>query len=194
MDDFGGGRRDGDDTELMRRFYDGDARALDKLLERWEPRLLGYFHKFGFSREESEDLSQEVMVSLYLTRQRSDSHGRFDLSRPLAPFLFTSARRAAISAWRRRPDAAPVPLEVWDAEERPTLPPLALAADLADCLAQLPDDQHLYFRLCARHGLGELSHQEISEVLGKCPSEVSRLSRRAKEGLRNCMQRKGYHD
>ncbi|HTE19082.1 MAG TPA: RNA polymerase sigma factor [Armatimonadota bacterium] len=194
MDDFRRTRRDGDDTELMRLFYDGDAGAFDELMERWEPRLLGYFRRLGFTREESEDLCQEVIVSLYLTRHRATSHGRFDLNQPLAPFLLTAARREAISAWRRKPAVTLVPLEAWDAKERPPLVPEALTADLADCMAQLPDNQHLYFRLCARHGLGELSHQEIAEILGKCPTEVSRLSRRAKDGLRNCMQRKGYYE
>lgn len=179
-----------DDRELMTRFYGCGEEAFDLLAERWWPRLFGFFRRMGFSSEEGEDLAQETLIRLYQTKERRS----FDLSQPLEPFLLTVARNLAVREWRgRRPHRETVPLiEALDWEPDETGLPATMVEDLFLCIWALPEQQRVYVLLSEKCGLGELSHNEIAAILGKWPAQITRISQRAREHLRNCMAGKGY--
>jgi RNA polymerase sigma-70 factor, ECF subfamily len=179
------------DSELMSRFYHCDEEAFAGIVERWWGRLIGFFRGRSLGEEDAEDLAQETLVKLYLTKDTLS----FDTGQALKPFLFTIARNTAIQEWRHR-KSEPGIVPINDAIETPApagaLSP-DLVADLLECVGSLPEMEHTYIQLCGKHGLGTLSHNEIAEVLGKWPAEMTRLSQRARISLRICLKRKGYH-
>jgi RNA polymerase sigma factor (sigma-70 family) len=191
------------DRELMIRFYDCEAQAFDLLIVRWRPRLLRFFRTLGFLAEDAEDLTQNTMVKLYLTKETFS----FDVSQPLAPFLYTIARNLAIARWRHEKTEPETivdfnPFEDEDAmahvhrERMEALPPPVpneMMTDLSLCILDLSKTERLYLSLCERHGLGDLSHTEIAEVLGKRNlAEITRISQRTREKLRAGMVSRGY--
>jgi DNA-directed RNA polymerase specialized sigma24 family protein len=56
------------DDQLMARFYDGDSRAFDEVVRRWWPRVFAYFRRCGWSEADTAELTQEVFLRLFLTR------------------------------------------------------------------------------------------------------------------------------
>lgn len=177
------------DSRLMARFYACSETAFDTLSERWWPRLFAFFRKLGFSNEDAEDLVMDSLVKLYATKERQS----FDTSQQLAPFLFTIARNLAIAFWRRQLGPSIVPLNdcvhLPSQEEKPDPD---LVSDLLDCVWKLPETELTYVALCGRHGLGELSHGEIAQMLGKWAPQITLISKRALSTLRHCMTLKGY--
>jgi RNA polymerase sigma factor (sigma-70 family) len=177
------------DSGLMAEFYGCSEAAFERLADRWWPRLFAFFRKLGFGNEDAEDLVMDSLVRLFTTKERQ----QFDTSQELAPFLFTIARRLAVGAWRKRAAGRDVP---WD-EDLPLVtgarePESELEADLLACVWQLPEAELTYVVLCGKHGLGELSHNEIAEMLDKWPPQITHLSKRALAALKECMHGKGY--
>lgn len=178
------------DQELMTAFFGCSEAAFQKLAERWWPRLFGYFRRLGAGSEDAEDLAVQTLMKLYLMKESR----RFDLSRPLAPFLFTAAKRVYI-AWLRELDREPkteplfekLPLAANGGEPHPEL-----SASLLQCVQALPEPEQLYVMMCGRHGLGDLSHNEIAETLDKWPAQVTQISKRARALLKRCLETKGF--
>jgi RNA polymerase sigma factor (sigma-70 family) len=192
---------DESDRYLMIRFYEGEEQAFGLLTESWRARLLRFFRSLGFSSEDAEDLTQETMVRLYLTKESFS----FDVSQPLSPFLYTIARNRAI-AWWRHEKTIPDTINWFDlsaGEEslsallrpRVAAPPVSkqMMTDLWVCIDNLSKKERLYLCLCGKHGLGDLNHNEIAVVLGKKnPAEITRISQRVFQKLRDGMVSLGY--
>ena len=85
-----------DDATLARAAQAGDHAAFEALLTRYETRLFGFLRQLARNAGDAEDLAQTVWVSVH--RQLH----RYDPGRPFPAWLFTIARNAAISAWRRQ--------------------------------------------------------------------------------------------
>jgi len=88
-------RESDDDADLIRRSRAGDAGAFERVVWRYEGRLLRYLRQRTARRHDAEDLLQEVFVKAW------QSLARIDPARPLAPWLFAVARNAAISHGRQ---------------------------------------------------------------------------------------------
>ena len=89
------------DEALAMAAQRGDLEAFEALVTRHARRLIGFIQRRGAGAHEAEDVAQQVWVAVY--RQLD----RFDPARPFAPWLYTIARRATISAWRKqRADSA----------------------------------------------------------------------------------------
>ncbi len=178
------------DEALMAAFYEGSETAFQALSEQWWPRLFGYFRRRGVGAEDAEDLALQTLVKLYVTRERR----KFDVNLPLAPFLFTVAYRL-YQGWLRDQERNPagVPLvEALDLASAPEDRHTGLSADVLHCIERLPEAEQLYVQLCARHGLGDLSHNEIAVVMEKWPAQITQISKRTQALLRQCLEKKGY--
>src|SRR5262249_37593695 len=138
---------------------------------------------------------------LYLTKETFS----FDVGKALDPFLYAIARNLAIAAWRSRKIDSGALLSFDSLEEdlasalrarmEASAPPVPdeTMTDLWLCIWSLSETEQTYLLLCGKHGLGELSHNEIGEVLGKRhATEITRISQRALDNLRTCMVSKGY--
>ena len=54
-----------DDSELIRKFQNGDEKSFDKLIEKYLPKVFGFFINFTRNEMIAQDLSQDVFMKLY---------------------------------------------------------------------------------------------------------------------------------
>ncbi len=176
------------DEELLQSFFEGAEPAFECLAERWRTRLWGVFLKRGLRGADVEDLVQEVIVRLYVTRDLPD----FDPHQPLAGYVLTVARNLAINRLRGNREEPAGDLEIECGDPEGTLLTRQTAEDITDCLAYLDEETRSVILLCEKHGLGTKSHKEIAELWEKWPSQVSTLCAKSRALLRTCLERKGY--
>ena len=83
-------------NELMARLQRGDPAALPAMYRLYNGRLYSFILRMVHDRETAEDIVQEAWLSVYQSRDRYESTYRF------STWLFTIARRKALSEIRRR--------------------------------------------------------------------------------------------
>ncbi len=84
------------DVRLMVQVRNDVQGAFEALVERYQGRLVGiFFHMVG-SREEAEDLCQEVFLRIYRARKGYRPRAKF------ATWLFTIANNLALNHLRRK--------------------------------------------------------------------------------------------
>ncbi len=70
-----------DEVALVRRCLRGDAAAVQSLIERFEPEVLGLCLRLLHHRQDAEDVCQEVFLRIFRSLRRWDS------KRPLRPWV-----------------------------------------------------------------------------------------------------------
>jgi RNA polymerase sigma-70 factor (ECF subfamily) len=177
------------DSELLRSFYQCSEPAFDALLERWRPRLRGFFVRCGFRSDEAEDLVQEVAIRIYLTKERR----AIDVRQPFGPYVRAVARNLAAREMLRKRRQSPPSWEILEDDELPEqAPPDYVIDDIYEAFQHLPDLEQSYLLLCRQHGLGEYSHSQIAVILGKSPPYITLVSKRSIGRLRKQLESKGY--
>jgi RNA polymerase sigma-70 factor (ECF subfamily) len=68
---------DDPEVRLMLRVRDGDDEAFAQLVDRYRARLFGFFCRRLGDRQEAEDLTQEVLLRLFRSRQSYQPRARF---------------------------------------------------------------------------------------------------------------------
>ena len=53
------------DNELIKEFQEGKETAFNELVDRYLSSTYGFFAKFTYSKEEAEDLAQDVFIKMY---------------------------------------------------------------------------------------------------------------------------------
>src|SRR5512146_2386271 len=86
-----------DDSDLVAAFLDGEERAFQELVERYQGRLLNFIYRTIGDRERGEDLVQEVFIRVYRHLHR------FDRSRKFSTWVYTIASNLAKNELRNRP-------------------------------------------------------------------------------------------
>jgi RNA polymerase sigma-70 factor (ECF subfamily) len=84
------------DAELVSTYLNGDERAFEVLVERYQGRLLNFIYRTVGDRERAEDLVQEVFVRVYRHL------GRFDRSKKFSTWIYTIASNLAKNELRNR--------------------------------------------------------------------------------------------
>ena len=88
--------KDASDEQLLERFnFQGDSRALEVLIQRYEAPLFNYLFRYLGNREAAEDVFQASFLQVY---SKSD---QFDPSKKFKPWLYTVATNQAIDYQRR---------------------------------------------------------------------------------------------
>src|SRR5688500_2534339 len=111
------------DGELIREHLGGAQGAFDLLYQRYFPRLVRYCIRSARDRSTAEDVAQEALVRALVHLHR------FDVDRPLWPWLKTIASRVLIDHARdrarevpsERPNHDAAQVEPGGLEERPIL-------------------------------------------------------------------------
>src|SRR5262245_11876493 len=80
----------------MLQVRDGDAAAFTELVLRYQNRLLTILEHLVGSREQAEDLAQDVFVRVFKARERYEPEAKF------STWLFTIANNVASNALRSR--------------------------------------------------------------------------------------------
>jgi RNA polymerase sigma-70 factor (ECF subfamily) len=179
------------DAALMLRVKRGDRDAFAALVERYQQPVINFIFRSLPDAAEAEDLAQAAFVQVWKTAYRYEATARF------STFLFTVARNLCLNEIRRRsrhpadsldephPDDEAHPFrQVEDRERgRPTDDVLRgeLVAKVDEALAALPEKQRTAIILCRE---GELSYEEIAEVLGCSLQATKSLIHRGRETLK----------
>ena len=96
------------DVRLMLEVRDGNAPAFEELVLRYQGRLLTVLRHLVGSREQAEDLTQEVFLRVYRARESYEPGAKF------ATWLYTIANHVAANALRSRSRRHEVTLQTRD--------------------------------------------------------------------------------
>ena len=173
----------------MARGAEGDERAFQVLVERWERPVFAFLVRMLGSREEAQDVGQETFLRLCRQAPRYQARGQF------RSWLFRIAGNLARSRLRRRK------IIRWVTFERPlhdrpaNNPPIGadlereeLRTLLMAAIAELPERQRQTILL--RHDLG-MSQREIAATLGTSESAVESLLQRGLATLKRKLREPG---
>ena len=166
-----------DDGELMQKIMEGDMRAFDVLVRRWEHQLFNLIYRIVGDFETSKDIRQEVLMRVYQAAKRYRPRSQFKA------WLYRIAVNCSINELRKRERSQMIPLTMLyqnrNGEQQPfasILPDpnpgpdeLIQQNEIAECiwdaLRRLPDEQRIVVVL--RHYEG-MKFQQIASLLN-CP-------------------------
>jgi RNA polymerase sigma-70 factor (ECF subfamily) len=179
------------DAALMLRVKRGDRAAFAELVEKYKQPLFNFICRTLRDEAESEDVTQNVFLQVYKSRQRYERTAKF------STWLFTIARNLCLNEIRRRTRHPAESIEENHGEQEdqpqrqyedkkiflPTENALhgELARKIEEALADLPENQRTAILLCRQD---ELSYEEIAEVLGCSLSATKSLIHRGRETLK----------
>ena len=83
------------DSQLLQRYKEGDEDAFREIVTRYKNPLYAFLRRFLNRQDLVEDVFQETFLQLY------SSKDKFDITRPLHPWLFTIAANKAKDALRK---------------------------------------------------------------------------------------------
>ncbi len=99
--------------QLAGRAQAGCHDSFAALVSRYERQIFNFIHQFTRQRQDAEDLTQETFVKAYR------SLPRYQPGRAFAPWLFTIARRSAVSHFRAAKPFEELPPDGEGAPENP---------------------------------------------------------------------------
>ncbi len=170
------------DYALLRRISQGDQAALEELIRRHERSLYHLAYRLLKDPLEAEDALQEVFLKAYEHAASFQPHGTVKawLNRITANHCLNRLRSRSPQDSLDDGDHAPslpspvaTPLEALEGAD--------LARRLEALLEALPEKQRQALVL---KRFGDLSYQEIAEVMETSPSAVDGLIKRARQYLR----------
>lgn len=169
------------DYALLKRLARGDVQALEELIRRHQRGLYQLAYRLLRNPLDAEDALQEVFLKVY------EHAGSFQPRSTVRAWLNRITANHCLNRLRER-----VPLSSLDEEDAPLIKaadanPLEaleerdLARVLEGLLAALPENQR---RALVLKRFGDLTYQEIAEVMETTPDAVDGLIKRARRFLR----------
>jgi RNA polymerase sigma-70 factor (ECF subfamily) len=181
------------DVRLMLRVQDDEAGAFEELAQRYGSRVFGYFYRQLGDRMDAEDLTQEVFLRLYRSRQRYQPRARF------ATWVFHITQNVARNALRSRRRRPCVRLDMEQAEagqlfelllsdqgDSPSRPVERdeLAGVVRAAVADLAGRQRTAVEL---HQFEDRTYAEVAAELDMTPKAAKSLLYRARNQLRTAL-------
>ena len=174
------------DEELAAAVQNGDKEAFGTLVERYEGKLLRYGRKFLSTREDIQDLVQDVFISSYKNIKSFDPSQRF------SPWIYRIAHNAFANGLRSK---IRNPLSLIDFDALVSHPiyedPIEKEREQAEIKkmidAGLSKVSEKHREPLILYYLEELSYKEIADVLHIPASTVGVRIRRGKEELRKVL-------
>ena len=180
----------------MLQVRDDSAAAFEELVSRYQGRLLTVFRHLVGSREQAEDLAQEVFLRVFRARKRYQPGAKF------STWLFTIANNVASNARRtlsrRREVGVPagsnttslMSLEQMAKEASGLMPARQFDnAEMAEvvrlAVQSLNPRQRMAVLLCKFEGM---SYVDIAESMDMTPQAVKSLLSRARGNLRTVLE------
>jgi RNA polymerase sigma-70 factor (ECF subfamily) len=185
------------DVRLMLEVRDDSATAFEELVLRYQGRLVTVLEHLVGSRDQAEDLAQEVFLRVYRARKGYVAGAKF------STWLFTIANNVASNALRSRSrrhevtlqarDSGPMgarPLDKMIQASSGQLPTRQLdKAEMRDvvrmALEALNERQRMAVLLSKFEGM---SYADIAEVMELTPQAVKSLLSRARGNLREVLE------
>ncbi len=186
----GDGTRDATEPDwsgLMRAAQDGDRAAYDTLLRSLLPLLRAYVRRRVGDAAASEDLVQDVLLSIHRARHT------YRPERAFAPWWRTVARNATIDYYRRRGRRVgrELSIEGIDIPDENAGPAESeeLSPELGEALAALPDGQREAVELIHLRGL---SVAEAAKEAGVTPGALKVRAHRGYRAMRRRLEEEGW--
>lgn len=191
------------ERRLIRRLQQQDERAFRELVKRYQQPVYGFVYRMLGSREEAEDLAQEVFVTIF------KSIGSFRGESQLSTWIYriatnhchnrhkylTRRHQHATQTYdevtRRGPENGPTPaLPLQERMDRPddVLEGKRLERALQRAMAALDEEHRALVILRDMEGL---SYQEIASVTNLAEGTVKSRLHRARMALKDAMERAG---
>ena len=168
--------QDDGDVDLRRRFAAGDRAALADVYDTYARMAWAAAMRVLHDRALAEDAVTEAFLRAWAACHQ------YDPSRPLAPWLYTITRRAAIDVQRKelRPTRGGHEPERDVVVEAPDIDQAWLAWEVQSALATLPEEERVVVQLAH---YGGYTHREIAERLAVPIGTVKSRSHRAHRRL-----------
>jgi RNA polymerase sigma-70 factor (ECF subfamily) len=184
------------DVRLMLQVRRGDAAAFAELVARYQNRLLTVLEHVVGSREQAEDLAQDVFVRVFKARERYEPEAKF------STWLFTIANNVASNALRSRSrrrevgvpegngsDSTPMALDQLAKAASGFMPTRALdkaeqAEVVRQAVAALSERQRMALLLAKFEGM---SYQDIAETMDLSVQAIKSLLSRARVNLKEIL-------
>ena len=185
------------DVRLMLEVRDDSAGAFEELMVRYQGRLVMVLEHLTSSRDQAEDLAQEVFMRVYRARKRYVAGAKF------STWLFAIANNVASNALRTRSRRREVTLEVRESGPMGAHPLEKMVqassgqmparqldkAEMRDivrlALEALNDRQRMAVLLSKFEGM---SYADIAETMELTPQAVKSLLSRARGNLREVLE------
>ncbi len=177
----------------MLRVKEDDAAAFEELVLGYQARLISVLEHLVYSKDQAEDLAQEVFLRVYRSRKRYEPGAKF------STWLFTIANNVASNArrsWSRRKEvnvdaraSGPMginPMEQMALEASGLMPARQIdkaeMAEIVDTAVQnLSERQRMAVLLSKFEGM---SYADIGAVMELSPQAIKSLLSRARQNLR----------
>jgi RNA polymerase sigma-70 factor (ECF subfamily) len=175
-----------DDRQLIDRAKRGDRAAFETIVRAHQSAIFGYLRARLLQPNDAEDLTQEVFLRAYLGRARFDSESL------LRPWLIGIARnllREHVRRVNRRKEVAwtELCLELEDLVQTDGQGDGDVIGHLPDCLEQLGQGARQALDLRYK---SQMRLAQIGERLHRSEGAVKLLMFRARQTLKNCLERK----
>jgi len=177
------------DSEVVAAYLQGNTRAFDEIVDRYQKRLLNFVFRTIGDRERAEDLVQEVFIRVHRHLHRFDQEKKF------STWIYTIASNLAKNELRNRSRSPLVLFQTirknWEADHRPLqfedrhyrpedLYRKRHLRELVEwAVEQLPEHHRVVFVLRELEGK---SYEEIAEItdcnLGTVKSRLNRARNR----------------
>ena len=185
------------DVRLMLQVRDGNAAAFEKLVQKYQGRLVSLLEHIVPNRDQAEDLAQEVFMRVYRARKTYVPGAKF------STWLFTITHNVASNAIRRHgrrkeinlvnSPSGKVTVQAMDriapakSGWMPTrqLDSREIGEIVRSAILTLNERQRTAMMLSR---FEEMSYQEIAETMGMTPQAIKSLLSRARANLRDALQ------
>ncbi len=171
------------DEELVPQIRNGDKELFGEIMERYEKKLLRYGRKFLSSKENIEDLVQEIFIKTYQNLKSFDTDQKF------SPWIYRIAHNTFINGMKKNV-RSPIYLPDFDTlVSHPVYEdPIHAERDRQEMrkvidkgLDQLPDN---YKEIIILYYMEELSYKEIADIVRIPIGTVGIRLKRAKDKLK----------
>lgn len=154
------------DKELIVRIKNGEIDYYEYIVKKYTKQIYNYVFKKIKNREDVEDIVQMSFFQLYKVI------GRFDVERPVLPYLFQIAKNEMKMFWRSQKKTVPLD-EKLIVEEKEELIDLDF---IKRQLEKLTKEQKKAIKLV----IEGFSYKEIAKFLGKPINTIRTIIRRAR--------------
>ena len=169
------------DADLILRLKAGDESAFKTVFDTWFKKLYYFSFRYLKNREYAEEIVQETMLQLWLTREKLDDQY------PISPYLYTIARRLSLNSLRQIATSKSAS-EHHYANLKETVNTTEEALGLAElkriteeALLLMPKQQQQVYRMSRNEGL---SLDEIAAILGIAKNTVKKHLSEALKSIR----------
>jgi RNA polymerase sigma-70 factor (ECF subfamily) len=180
-----------DINEILIRAKSGDSEAFALIYKEYYVPIYRFIHQRTRSKEQTEDLTQDVFLKIYRTIDSIDA----TVTSPIG-YFYTIARNTLIDYWRKKSTGTVSDDELMSEirDERPSALDNASLKEqsslLYQCLEELTDEQR---EVVSLRFIQELTTAEIAAQLGKKETAVRQLQVRGLRTLSKIFKQKYDH-